>query len=235
MSTPITLPSPILDKLAEPTGRPFEWKTFDVRNLLPDGWDHEIAEVSASAARAHLLTPTSTTSREDDPKLQLPTLTVGGREVRARLPWLAALYEGAFLELARRCCALPVTTARDPRYGVVVNVKHGTEMRYECHVDSNPLEGLLYVTTHPPGAGGELVVSNRGDVPSCEAVDADCSVIHPVSGHLIFFDASAHSHYVRPLTREEDTRLVVAMNFYTPALPEETRPADLNQHLFGED
>ena len=32
-------------------------------------------------------------------------------------------------------------------------------MRYECHVDSNPIEGLLYLTEHPEGNRGELVVS----------------------------------------------------------------------------
>ena len=55
------------------------------------------------------------------------------------------------------------------------------------------------------------------------------------NGVLVFFDASAHSHYVRQLTNDGDTRVVVAMNFYTPALPEEARPPDLTPHLFGGD
>jgi 2OG-Fe(II) oxygenase superfamily len=236
MNPPVAIQSPASETVAEsPHPQPFAWTTFDVRSMLPGGWDAEILDVANTAARERVLRPTSVTSREHDPALRLPTLTVGGTDVRALLPWLAALYEGPFCDLAQRCVDLPVTTARDPRYGVVINVKHGTKMRYECHVDSNPLEGLLYVTTHPPGAGGELLVSNRGDVPSCEEVDADCSTIHPVSGHLIFFDASAHSHYVRPLVDDADTRVVVAMNFYTPALPEDARPADLTRHLFGED
>lgn len=222
----------ILDR---PKRETFAWSTFDVRSLLPANWQSDILDVAGSAAKARVLRPTSTTSRESDPYLRLPTLTVGGEDVRRLLPWLASLYEGAFCELAQGCARLPVRTAHDPRYGAVINVKRGTRMRYECHVDSNPLEGLLYVTTHPPSSGGELVVSNRGDVPSCEAVDADCSIIHPVAGHLVFFDASAHSHYVRPLIDAGDTRVVVAMNFYTPALPEDSRPADLNRHLFGED
>ena len=41
--------------------------------------------------------------------------------------------------------------AHDDRYGVVLNVQRGTEMRFECHVDSNPLTGLLFCTDHPDG------------------------------------------------------------------------------------
>lgn len=235
MNPPVATKSPAIDSAAKPvTSRPFAWTTFDISGLLPGGWDNKILDVARTAAKARVLTPTSVTSREHDRTLQLPTLTVGGENVRALLPWLAGLYEGEFRNLAQRCIDLPVTTARDPRYGVVINVKQGTGMRYECHVDSNPLEGLLYVTTHLPGTGGELVVSNRGDVPSCQAVDSDCSTIYPVAGHLIFFDASAHSHYVRPLVDSGGTRVVVAMNFYTPALPEDARPPDLTPHLFGE-
>lgn len=182
-----------------------------------------------------IITPTSTTSRENDHHAQLRTLTMDGVEIARRLPWLTSLYETRFRELAQSCADELVTVASDQRYGVVINVKRGCDMRYECHVDSNPLEGLLYVTSNPPGTGGELVVSNVGDVPSIEDVDQDCSIIYPTAGHLVFFDGSHHSHYVRPLTDEQGTRVVVAMNYYTSSLPESSRPADLNRHLFGED
>jgi hypothetical protein len=43
------------------------------------------------------------------------------------------------------------------RYGVVLNVQRGNTMRFECHVDSNPLTVLLFCTdesypesTRPP-------------------------------------------------------------------------------------
>ena len=39
-------------------------------------------------------------------------------------------------------------SARDKRYGIVLNVQRGTTMRFECHVDSNPLTGLLFYTDH---------------------------------------------------------------------------------------
>ena len=38
--------------------------------------------------------------------------------------------------------------AGDERYGVVLNVQRGTAERFECHIDSNPLTGLLFCTNH---------------------------------------------------------------------------------------
>ena len=104
-------------------------------------------------------------------------------------------------------------------------------MRYETHVDSNPLEGLLYVTSHPEGAGGELVVGNVLNARGVEAVDVDCTRIFPVAGQLLFFDARKHSHYVGRLLDEAAVRVVVAMNFYTSTCPESARPKDLDRHL----
>jgi len=62
-------------------------------------------------------------------------------------------------------------------------------------------------------------------------VDQNASRIYPNSGHLIFFDARKHSHYVAPLVSLDAMRVVVAMNFYTPSCPESARPADLDAHL----
>ena len=41
----------------------------------------------------------------------------------------------------------------DRRCAVVMNVQEGTD-RYECHVNTNPVEALLYVTDHPRGSLG---------------------------------------------------------------------------------
>lgn len=100
-------------------------------------------------------------------------------------------------------------------------------------VDSNPIEGLLYFTSHPPGAGGELVVARNSAATSVEEVDADCAEVFPFAGHLLFFDARRFPHYVRRLTSAGAMRVVAAMNYYTPSCDESQRPADLNEHLFG--
>ena len=89
--------------------------------------------------------------------------------------------------------------ARDDRYGVVLNVQRGTAMRFECHVDSNPMTGLLFCTDHVAGTGGELIFGNDPAAADVDAVERDCIVIRPHAGHLIFFDGRRHPHYARPL------------------------------------
>lgn len=209
----------------------FSWHCFDVSTRLPDGWVDQIVGVAEKRAKSKTLTPTSVTSREGSEVLQLPALTVGGVAVREELPWLDERYRSLFLELAQALNDEKVSPATDPRYALNLNVQRGPAMRYECHVDSNPVEALLYVTSHPPGTGGELVVANQGDMPTVADVDKDATCIYPLSGHLIFFDARRHSHYVRPLKDANAVRIVVAMNYYTSSSPESARPADLDKHL----
>jgi hypothetical protein len=209
----------------------FCWTTFDVRGLLPGNWSEDIVGVARSHAREKVLMPRSVTSREADPDAELLSMTAGGALVAERLPWLFEMYRGVFRDLAQRLVPEKVACAEDRRYGCVLNVQRGTNMRYECHVDSNPIEGLLYVTDHPPGAGGELVVANSCEASSPSEVDQDAAIIYPISGNLIFFDARQHAHYVRALTSEASVRVVAAMNYYTPSCPESQRPPDLNAHL----
>ncbi|MEM8621674.1 MAG: 2OG-Fe(II) oxygenase [Actinomycetota bacterium] len=161
-------------------------------------------------------------------------MTVNGAHVREAMPWLWDLYHHEFLDLAKQASGHDVFCATRDQIKVNLNVQVGRNMRYECHVDSNPLEGLLYLTTHPPGAGGELVVANHKGATSVEAVDADCTVIHPLAGNLVFFDARHHPHYVRSLRDDDSVRIVAAMNYYTEECDESKRPIDLDQHLFGE-
>jgi len=154
-------------------------------------------------------------------------------QVQDRLPWLCESYRGAFLELAGEACEEKVSPARDERYGVVLNVQRGTRMRFECHIDSNPLTGLLFCTDHVNG--GELVFAHDAAAASIADVERDCSVVRPSAGHLIFFDARRYPHYVRPLTHESDMRVVAVMNYYTESCPESTRPPELNRHLYGDE
>lgn len=106
--------------------------------------------------------------------------------------------------------------------------------RYECHVYANPIQALLYVTDHPPGTGGELVVASiRGDLHGPDAIGRLAAWIYPVAGYLVVFDASQHPHYVTPLHETRGHRVVVAMNYFTPAAPESARPLDLKNHLYG--
>jgi hypothetical protein len=209
----------------------FGWVTFDVSSSLPPGWQREIGTVAA-AADFRDFPRTPVLSREAP---EVPYVTRGRVHadlVRDRLPWLYQAYRGEFSDLAGQACAERVTPAHDERYGIVLNVQQGTSMRFECHVDSNPLTGVLFCTDHQ--SDGELVVAHDTAAADIATVERDCSVIRPHAGHLIFFDARKHPHYARPLTMDSGTRIVAVMNFYTESCPESTRPRELNRHLYGD-
>jgi hypothetical protein len=210
----------------------FRWTTFDVNDLLPPGWQREVGSLAANAD-FRMFPRTPILSREATNVSRISRGRVHAEQIRQRLPWLQDLYRGAFLELAREAWTEPVVTARDARYGLVLSVQRGTSMRFECHVDSNPVTGVLFCTDHEAG-GGELVVGNNPIASSLADIERDCSVIRPHSGHLVFFDARNHPHYARPLRQESDTRILADMNFYTESSPESTRPRELNRHLYGD-
>lgn len=211
----------------------FHWKAESVTALLPSGWQQILIDVAKNHKIERTLRPPHSTSREGAAVDSLPVHCVGGRVVRKELPWLVDLYETTFREIGGRVRGEPLTTAVDERYAVVLNVQVPGE-RYECHVDTNPVEALLYVTGHPAGTGGELAVARDVGARSKEDIDADCVALHPHEGDLVFFDGRFHPHYVREL-RGGEIRVAVAMNYYTDSVPESTRPDDLNEYLYGPD
>jgi hypothetical protein len=210
----------------------FRWTTFDLTSVLSGDWQQEIA-AAASEADVREFPRTPILSRESQDVRHIFRGRVHAAQVRQNLPWLYRLYRGHFRDLAQHTCAETVMAARDDRYGIVLNVQRGTEMRFECHIDSNPLTGLLFCTDHLPGAGGELVFAHDPAAADIDAIERECSVIRPHAGHLIFFDGRAHPHYARALASPSDVRIVAVMNFYTESFPESTRPRELNHHLFG--
>src|SRR5215213_9509530 len=209
---------------SETTHREFTWVEFDANPLLPRGWDKQIIAFAMEHAVPRTLRPTSVTSRERTRTLRIPVMTVGGREIKEGLSWLFDLYRGTFRDLGQTCVRERLSVAKDARYAVNLNVQRGDRMRYESHIDSNPLEGLLFVTTHKPGSGGEFIVSNREDAIGVQEIKRDCKVIHPRKGKLIFFDARQHPHFVSSLKDPSAVRVVVAMNYYVPSSPESARP-----------
>jgi hypothetical protein len=211
----------------------FCWTAFDVTDLLPQDWTTDIKRV---AAEAHYdkYPRTPHLSREAADVEFVNRGRVRADAVQRGLPWLYELYRSEFLYLAEQASREPIKAASDNRYGIVLNVQQGNTMRFECHVDSNPVTGLLFLTEHPDG-GGELVVANDPGAVGVEALEENRSVIRPQAGQLIFFDGKTYPHYARTLWSAGDERVVAVMNFYTQACPESTRPPGLNRHLFGQD
>ncbi len=211
----------------------FGWATFDVTWILPDGWQHD-ASRSADEAEVRPFGRTPVISREADDVQQVVRGRVHADQAASGLPWLREFYRTTFRELGEQATGRKVYAAADERYGTVLNVQRGPRMRFECHVDSNPLTGLLFCTDHGPGAGGELVFAHDEMASSLADVERSCSALRPHAGHLIFFDGRQHPHYVRPLRADDDIRVVAVMNYYTDECPESTRPPELDRYLFGD-
>jgi hypothetical protein len=209
----------------------FRWTTFDLNDRLPSGWQQGVL-AAAENADIREFPRTPVLSRESPDVQSIARGRVHADQVRDHVPWLYKAYQNEILELASELTAEHVSAAQDPRYGVVLNVQRGTSMRFECHVDSNPLTGLLFCTDHI--RGGELVVAHATEAEGLAEIERDCTVIRPHAGHLIFFDARRHPHYARVLGEEFETRIVAVMNFYTESCPEANRPAELNRHLYGD-
>ena len=210
------------------------WTAFDVTEMFPPHWRQDVQKTAIDADfRDFPRTPVI--SREAVGVERISRGRVHADQVKCELPWLYQFYRSSFLELAQRVAVdSAVEAAGDERYGVVLNVQQGPMMRFECHVDSNSLTALLFLTDHDRGTGGELVIGNDSDATSREAIDQSCSVLRPQAGHLIFFDGRRNPHYVRPLVSETDIRIVAVMNYYTDSGPESARPRELNRHLYGD-
>lgn len=211
----------------------FGWATFDVTWILPVGWQQDAVH-AADEAEVRPFGRTPVISREADDVQQILRGRVHSNQVASELPWLRELYRTDFRELGEQATGRKVYAAADERYGTVLNVQRGPRMRFECHVDSNPLTGLLFCTDHGPGHGGELIFGHDKSARSRADVERSCSVLRPQAGHLIFFDGREHPHYVRPLQADDDVRVVAVMNYYTDECPESTRPPELNRHLYGD-
>ena len=213
---------------------PFVWHTYDVRAVLPEGWqDDLIAMAQREEVQTKPLGGRSVTSREDSDVERLEVSTLRGGLLRGLAPWLFGLYEHQIRELAERVAGEPVVVATKDDDAVNLSVQRGS-MRGKAHVDLNPVEGLLYVTSHPEGSGGELVVAQREQAIGTKQIDESGALIYPVAGYLVLFDARRHPHYVKRLTDEEDgIRVVVAMDFYTQSCPESSCPPDLDAQVFA--
>src|SRR6185437_8858475 len=116
---------------------------FDVTDQFPDGWQEDLHAIAAEAEfRDFPRTPFL--SREAADVTHVTRGRVHAVQVQQKLPWLYKLYRDQFLELASRAWREPIDPAVDDRYGVVLNVQRGNRMRFECHVDSNPVTGLMF-------------------------------------------------------------------------------------------
>lgn len=201
---------------------------FDMAPLLPIEWSGSVTRCLAEHGTDHSLGGSSSTSRENASwaatRNMVPARAVvaDGRTVLNRTPWLDSLYRGAFLEAANSLGAEQYECAHDLASGVNINaIASGS--RYEWHVDSNPLTGVLFLSGDHDG--GDLLF--RPDTED----EAWSLRVTPQIGQLLLFDAREVAHTVEPV-RGGDQRVSVPMNYYLRG-ETQVRPGDLDQYLYG--
>jgi hypothetical protein len=190
--------------------------------LLPANWDREVIDAALDLAQPAELQGGTSSSLEPEGTIIRYGL-VDGEAVASALPWLERLYAEIARDIAPRLTRQEIMTSGKAINGVNINVLRGVGSRYELHLDTNPLTGLLFVTTHPAEDGGQLVFD----------IEPSPLSYPPRTGVLLLFDATQAPHRVTPLLKDT-TRISIPMNFFTPeALA--SRPPDLDSYLYGSD
>lgn len=203
---------------------------FDLRPWLPPDWEEHVCDFAVIYGELSYLDGRSVTSRQHEFGMTADGL-VGiavGEIIALELPWLFKLYQTTILQLANELEIGRYTVASDLRSAINVNILPACS-QYEWHIDSNPLTGLLFVTEHPLGTGGELVF--RPDPLGRPTEDWELTVA-PHAGDLLLFDAREAAHTVLPVPPPQ-RRLSVPMNYYLADVAY-ARPVDLDRYLYDD-
>jgi hypothetical protein len=196
--------------------------SFDLIQLgiLKENWIDEIKHVAENYSYYTKLDGKSSTSREPADSEGAEVYVVEGDTIADKLPWLHNLYQKEFLDFANSNFKGEYVFAENIKSGTNINLLKGKNARYEWHVDSNPLTGVLFVTTHNENDGGKLIFK----LPN------ETITVYPKSGTLILFDARNIPHTVLPL-QKEDIRISIPLNYYIKGQPQ-TRPVDLDEYIY---
>ena len=172
-------------------------------NLLPIGWEEEIFNISQNNSTQVHLDGTHITSREPKNTPGMDVYMVEGSIIKDQLNWLYMLYSNQILNFANQYFDGNFECSESLDSAITLNALRGKNSRYELHVDSNPMTGLLFATTHTEEDGGELLfVHNDKKI-----------VVNPKSGTLLLFDGRGIPHTVLPL-KNDSVRISIPMNYY---------------------
>ena len=199
----------------------FAWDLIST-GLLPARWEDSVQDTVEEFGFGTVLTGDGSTSREKRSGQHIPVRVVDGSAIKHSLPWLWSLYSGPLLEFSSRSFNRTLFPAIDIKSAVNINHISGEGARYEWHVDSNPVTGLLFASTCPPEQGGALVFR---DVQNKRK-----SVVRPRSGLFICFDARQIPHRVAPV-KGAFSRSSIPMNYYEDST-NQNRPPDLESQIY---
>jgi hypothetical protein len=132
------------------------------------------------------------------------------------------LYRELIPTFVRSYIGLEVSPSRFERSSITLNLLRGQGSRYERHVDTNSITGLLFANSLTQDDGGAL----RLYYPDSPPVN-----VYPKEGTLLLFDARWVPHEVMPLLRNA-MRLSIPMNYFL-STDIEVRPEYLDDYIFG--
>jgi hypothetical protein len=147
---------------------------------------------------------------------------ITGEVIKSDAPRIWASYESVdLLDWIRAVTGTPAVD-RSPylRSAVNINTLAVSGQQYRWHTDAVPFTVLLFLTTVPAEAGGELLVRADGDAVMS---------IAPIAGQLVLMDGQRRAHAVAPLLKDA-ARITVPMVF--PAGPID-RPPGLDDYLYA--
>lgn len=180
-----------------------------------------VAQAHGSQVTLEGTQPSSTLEQSDIP---LQYSITDGSEIATRLPLIMTLYRQAIPSFIADYIGLDIVPSRFEKSSITLNLLEGSGSRYEKHVDSNSITGLLFASSLTPEDGGALRLYYPGRAP----LD-----VLPRAGTFLLYDARWVPHEVMPLCRNT-SRLSLPMNYFLPTDIEE-RPAHLDDYIFGGD
>jgi hypothetical protein len=201
---------------------PYSSVTLGLQDL-PSDWIYQIEQTIEKAARITELRGDGPTGHEASDAQAMIVKVVDGYAVRENLPWLWDLYASSLRQFCETVCGKALYLANDIVSSVNINLLEGEGARYERHVDSNPLTGLLFATTLEGSKGGQLVFQHPET--------GELAQVEPRLGQFLCFDARRIVHWVAPLGGLH-TRISIPMNYYESAAQQD-RPDGLNEKLYG--
>lgn len=190
---------------------------------LPKNWISQIEKLSLDKGYKTVLRGDGSSSRERRPGAEMLVRVSDGLAISDSLPWLWDLYLYELREFSERSFGRSLFPANRLESAVNVNHLSGTKSRYEWHVDTNPVTGLLFVSTLRAEDGGALVFRNTQARTN--------RIVRPKAGLFICFDAREIEHRVAPLRRPVD-RISVPMNYYE-SIENQPRPDDLDTKIYS--
>jgi len=124
------------------------------------------------------------------------------------LAWIRALTDSHKLNRSPHC-----------RSAININCLTRARQQYPWHRDAIPFTAILFLTSLPASAGGELVI--RSDATSVR--------VRPVAGDLVVMDGARCPHAVAPLSMDV-LRITVPMVY---PVADVERPSGLDDYLYS--